>query len=385
MIEINDKSNCCGCSACVAICPNNCIKLKKDSEGFDYPEIDENVCIKCDMCEKICPVLNKKIFKDEIRKTYGGMNVNKDIKFASSSGGVFTLLAEYIINNGGVVFGAAVSKDCYFVEHIKVDRINDLAKLRGSKYVQSDVNNCFKEVEYLLKQGKLVLFTGTPCQVAGVKTFLKRDYDNLFTQDIVCHGVPSPKVWYEYIKDMEKRYAHKAKFVNFRHKVLGDKTYSLKIEFQNGKVYCNDKNTDVYLRGYISNLFLRPSCYECMFKGLDRCADITLADFWGVEDYAPELCGEFGVSLLSVHNEKGMWLFRNIANNLEFREFDDTPIVSNVCSIKSTPKPEKRDEFLKDFDIKKMKQFDLSKKIKIKLIIKKKLKHFANLKIIRNK
>lgn len=374
MLQILDKTLCSGCFACQAACPKKCIDLKQDDNGFYYPMIDRANCIDCRACEKTCPILNTVNTKDELRKNYGVINNDPSIRKASSSGGIFTLIATYVINNGGVVFGASMSEDCYSVEHIKIDKLEDLSKLRTSKYVQSKIGKCFTEVKEYLESGVTILFTGTPCQIGGLKAYLNKDYPNLITQDIVCHGTPSLAIWKSYVKQKEDEYQSKVISVNFRYKSPNKATYSLRMEFENDQVYCSDRHTDLYLRGFLSNLFLKPACYECRFKGVDREADITLADFWGVANYAPNLNKDFGVSLVTLHTQKGISIFNKIKNNTEFIEVDDKPLIENSCSVKSTLKPEGYDKFWNEYEMLGAKvlekYFQLTLKEKTKRVVK---------------
>lgn len=205
MISIKDKKACCGCGACVQRCPKQCITLHEDSEGFLYPVADASVCINCGLCEKVCPVINQHTAHEPLQ-TFAAKNPNEAVRAASSSGGVFTMLAERVIKSGGVVFGAAFDQQ-WKVVHTCATTIGGLQKFRGSKYLQSQTNNTFKEAEAYLKQGRQVLYSGTPCQVAGLKRYLRKDYDNLLTLDFICHGVPSPGVFRTYLRDEINRHS----------------------------------------------------------------------------------------------------------------------------------------------------------------------------------
>ena len=239
MIEIIDKKNCCGCSACAQICPRKCILMQEDDEGFLYPKVDKKSCIDCHLCERVCPVLNQSKPKKPL-KVYASINKDENIRLCSSSGGIFTALAEKVIAEGGVVFGARFD-DKWEVVHDYVETKEDLSKFRGSKYVQSRIENCYKEAEVFLKAGRIVLFSGTPCQIAGLILFLKKSYNNLLTVDFVCHGVPSPGVWRRYLKEEIARQCDRKNTVlprpisekdtrvtgiSFRDKALGWKKFS---------------------------------------------------------------------------------------------------------------------------------------------------------------
>ncbi len=278
--------------------------------------------------------------------------INKDIciREKSSSGGVFTLVAEYVINKGGVVFGAAFN-DENNVEHICVTEKEALDKLRGTKYVQSNLGTSYKEAKALLDEGKSVLFTGTPCQVGGLKSYLGKDYDNLYCQDIVCHGIPLPSVWEKYKAYREKMAGAKIKEISFRNKSKGWKRYSVQFVFENGKIYTERASEDLYMRAYLSDLCLRESCYDCKFKLLERQADITLADFWGVENIASDMDDDKGTSLVLVHSDKGKKILDAILDKAKVQESDlQKAVAFNKAAIVSANKPDKRESFLKDIE-----------------------------------
>ena len=306
MLEIDNKSLCSGCHACANACPQNCIQMISYEEGFWYPQVDKDNCIECGLCEKVCPILHK-WQSDENRLTtaMAAINLNEEIRLKSSSGGIFTLIAEEIINQGGVVFGAAFANDFRSVHHIFVDNTKDLEKLRGSKYVQSKIGDTYKQAKDFLDGGRMVLFTGTPCQIGGLYSYLRKPYENLFTQDIICHGVPSPMVWKKYVDEREKKAASTTQRMFFRHKKYGWKTFAVLFEFLNSTVYMKNLHDDSFMRAFLSNLCLRPSCYNCSFKSIKRQADITLADFWGVQNELPEMDDDKGTSLVLVHSVKG--------------------------------------------------------------------------------
>ncbi len=338
---------CTGCGACVQICPTACISMKADAEGFWYPTIDRTQCINCHLCDRQCPVLAPKNSFAWEKHYYAAYNKKEMDRLASSSGGFFTLLAEQIIKQGGVVFGAAFMPD-FSVEHIVVDNFEELYKLRGSKYVQSKIGNCYKAAKKYLEQGRKVLFTGTPCQISGLNSFLGREYGNLYTQDIICHGVPSPLVWEKYIKYREKKAASKTQRTFFRHKKYGWKMYSVQFEFENCTEYIQVHSADLYMVSFLRNWSLRPSCYECSFKGLDRSSDITLADFWGIDNIAPEMNDDKGCSLVMVNSQKGQDLFNSIADNVCSMSVDINEAVKyNSSAISSVKIPEQREKFLK--------------------------------------
>lgn len=351
MIEITNKKDCCGCFACANICPKSCIEMLSDNEGFLYPKVDIEKCVDCGLCEKICPIINKPEMAENKQIALAVINKDEDIRLNSSSGGVFTLLASEIIEKGGVVFGAALSEDCKSVSHISVQNSEELVALRGSKYVQSKIGNTYSQVKALLEKGKKVLFSGTPCQISGLYAFLNKEYENLFTCDFICHGVPSPLVWEKYIELREEKASSKTDKVFFRDKQKGWRNYLVQFQFQNGVRYVQSNTEDLYMRGFISDIYLRPSCYDCKFKGTNRPSDITLADFWGVENLCPEMYDNKGTSLLIVNSEKGKKIFGLISDSTINKEVDlDTAISFNSAAIKSVTMPKKRDDFFAELN-----------------------------------
>ena len=306
MIHITEPKNCCGCNACVQACPKHCIRMQEDSEGFLYPFVDRESCIDCGLCERVCPVINQ----NEPQKpvvTLAAVNSDESVRLASSSGGIFTLLAERTIDNGGVVFGAAFDEN-WDVKHICIDSKSELPKLRGSKYVQSIIGNCYKEAKTYLDTGKEVLFSGTPCQIAGLKRFLHKEYKNLKTVDVVCHGAPSPLAWRKYLDEVSSMYnIAQVTDIKFRDKTEGWKNFSLSIKYKDKegaeKTFRETLNENVFMRCFLSNLCLRPSCYACPARNGKSGSDITLADLWGTENICPGLDDDKGVSLVLLRNK----------------------------------------------------------------------------------
>ena len=355
MIKINKKENCSGCNACAAACPKNCIKMISDNEGFLYPSVDENICVKCGLCDKICPILNNKLNSSHSFESTAFAAINKDdeIREKSSSGGVFTLLAEEVLNRNGVVFGAAFV-DNFEVGHICVDNLEDLAKLRGSKYVQSKIGNTYIQAKEYLENGREVLFSGTPCQIEGLLSFLNKTYDNLITQDIICHGVPSPMVWKKYVDNRTTLAGASVRRISFRHKNYGWKKYSLSFSFENDKEYLCQLGADPFMNIFLHDLCLRPSCYNCAFKYKYRKSDITLADFWGVQNIVPQMDDDKGTSLLIIHSNKGQILTDKIKEKMVIEEVDlDEAIEYNPAMVRSVAKSKRRIKFLKAIKINK--------------------------------
>ena len=333
--------------ACFNACPKNCITMKDNSEGFWYPKIDSELCIDCGLCEKVCPVLTE--YKGNPKgKAYAAINNDEDIRLKSSSGGVFTLLAETIINKGGIVFGAAFDED-FKVRHVLVESVSDLEKLRGSKYVQSQIGDTYRLAKTMLENGRMVLFSGTPCQISGLKSYLRKPYENLIMQDIVCHGVPSPNVWGRYVSLREEKALAKTSKVTFRNKEQGWKNYLVSFDFKNSAKYSQTVGRDSYMKAFLSELCLRPSCYDCHSKSLERESDITLADFWGVENVAPSMFDNKGTSLILVNSAKGEKLFDAIKDGIKYKEVDINEAVKfNSAAYKTVAKPKNRDEFMEE-------------------------------------
>lgn len=347
MIKITQKENCTGCYACKNICPEDCITMGSDFEGFRYPTVDIKSCVECGLCEKVCPIIHKKVIENN-PKAYACYNKNEKTRMESSSGGLFTLIAEQIIDNGGIVFGALFDNE-FNVIHDYVDIKENLSKLRGSKYVQSKIGDMHKKVKCDLLQGKQVLFTGTPCQIAGLKSYLQKDYDNLFCIDNICHGVPSPKVWQNYISYQEKYFKSSLSKINFRNKDTGWKDYSVYISFENNDEYKNKFNNDLYMKAFLKDICLRPSCYQCEFKSLHRQSDITLADYWGIQSMIPDMDDDKGTSLIFVNSERGQVMLEKIKAQILYREVDiNKAVVYNPSAVKSSVRNPRREDFFKE-------------------------------------
>lgn len=316
MIDIKEKKDCCGCSACVQKCPKQCISLKEDCEGFLYPEVDKSICIDCGLCEKVCPILHQGEERKPL-KVYAAKNYNEEIRKLSSSGGIFTLLAEKVIKEGGVVFGARFDEN-WEVKHDYTETIEGLSAFRGSKYVQSRMEDNYQKTEIFLKQGRNVLFSGTPCQILGLKRFLKTNYDRLLTLDIICHGVPSPLVWRKYLgNECIILNADKISGISFRDKIEGWKKYSFKLDMITSNeskkvVKIEPFRRNLFMRGFLANLFLRPSCYACAFRVGKSLSDITIGDFWGIHRLYPKFDDDKGVSLVLCNTHVGEKFFNEI-------------------------------------------------------------------------
>ena len=294
---------CCGCGVCFNKCPTKAISMKSDTDGFLYPVIDNKKCINCGLCVKSCPVFQPTYTNTKNPECYAAMAPD-ELRLKSSSGGLFSLFAEHILDNGGCVCGAAFKPD-WSVHHIIIDSKEDLEKLRGSKYVQSDTENVYQEIKQRLKKQQPVLFSGTPCQVAGLYKFLEKPSDMLLTIEIVCHGTPSPAVWQQYLKE----YNAEIETVSFRDKSIFQWATTMNILFKNKNEVHLLPEDDPYFKTFLPNISLRKSCGSCPFATLPRQADITLADFWGIEKFNPQLNDKMGTSLILTNTEKGRKYF----------------------------------------------------------------------------
>ena len=333
------KKECCGCNACVNICEKQCIRMIVDEEGFAYPQIDTDKCVDCGKCKVVCPVdVNQDSHYSEPHfDAYVAYNKEKNIRQSSSSGGVFYALAEKIISEKGIVYGAAMTADCKHVQHISVSQEQELAHLQGSKYVQSGIGKVYKTIKGELKDGKKVFFTGTPCQIEGLKAFLGKDYENLICMDIICHGVPSQRVWREYLEEIENKAGAATRNVEFRNKKYGWRMYSLLIEFENGQTYRNVLKNDLFGQAFLQNLCLRPICHDCPFKKVNRVSDITIGDCWNVRNVIKD--DDKGLSLILIHSQKGRQLFEAVKETLTSVEIpsesvikDNTPLYMSAIS-----------------------------------------------------
>ena len=315
-MRLANKRFCSGCSACYAACPNHAISMEADGEGFLYPQIKTSDCVDCGICKKVCPVLHQEESRLPL-SVYAARANDEGVRMKSSSGGIFSLIAQRTLSHGGAVFGAAFDENDWHVYHRCVDDEVGLCKLRGSKYAQSDIGNSFADVARELRNGREVLFSGTPCQVAGLRRYLSIvrgvPTDRLYLIDVVCHAVSSPLVWKKY---MELRVASEYKGlacdlsrivrVSFREKKYGWKKFFMTMEFANGSRYEKAFSEDLFFRGFLFELYNRPSCHNCSSRGLRSGSDMTIGDFWGVDSIIPELDEDKGVSLILVNTKKGI-------------------------------------------------------------------------------
>lgn len=324
MIEITNKSDCTGCHACYNICPRHCIEMKADEEGFLYPIIDKERCIRCGMCVHICPMREKTALL-ETPQLYYGWVCDEQLRRKSSSGGIFSVLAEWILSHDGVVYGAGYDNDL-MVMHKRITTLDEVEKLRGSKYVQSSVGDTFGQVKEDLENKTWVYYSGTPCQIAGLRNYLGKEYDNLICQDIICHGVPSPKVWKMYIDACGRRNGAAVIKADFRNKSGGWTGYRMMLKFQNGKEYKVRHDKNLYMKLFLKNVILRSTCYSCHYKEDRRISDIALADFWGVQKIFPQLFDDKGISLILINSEKG----ERLLNSIKGKKVEIYPLQRNI-------------------------------------------------------
>ena len=341
------QEECTGCRACANACPKGCISFRKNKEGFLYPQIDYSKCIHCGKCIRVCPVYNN-LKIDHINKCLA-VKANDKVRKNSSSGGVFYHLAEEVLNRSGVVFGAAFD-ETMDLKHIAVTDIKDLQKLQGSKYLQSNTKNTFKKVKEYLENNKPVLYVGTPCQIKGLHLFLNKKYDNLYTVDVICHGVPSPLVFLKYISKLEEKNNSNITKYSFRNKDEGWEKFHTKIEFEDGNIINERFDQNVYMKGFLRNLYLRKSCYACSAKKFTSGSDITLGDFWGIQEELPEFNDDKGCSVVFINTSHGEDLFNSVQENFEIKKISDKVIKYNKSVLESVFENKNRERFFDDLD-----------------------------------
>lgn len=355
MIQIEDKSKCCGCCACVDVCAHHAITLKTDIEGFWYPEVDKDKCVECGLCEKVCPELHieelKKNDFDKPAHTIAAINKNMSVRWDSTSGGAFSALADVMYAQGGYVSGAVYNED-FSVSNYISNNPEDLIRLRSSKYLQSKAEGLYKQIRDLLRNGEKVLACGTPCQMAALRSFLRKDYENLIIVDFICRGVNSPKVYRKYLDSLEKQYGGKVIYVKAKNKELGWRNLTRKVVFDNGKAYYGVHMDDDFRRGYHTNVFCRPSCYHCQYKGFPRMADITIADYWGIERVDKNLDNNIGTSMILLNSKKGIEYFEKVKDKLEWEETNFDSILPGNIALRKSIEPAKIDRktFFEDLD-----------------------------------
>ena len=347
MINVENKIDCCGCSACESICSKDAISLMPDTEGFLYPIVDLSKCIDCHICEKVCPVIYRKnnSFIKTFKELYAVRHKSADILQNSSSGGFFSALANYVLKKGGVVFGVVYDINM-IVKHVAIERCEDLWKLRGSKYVQSELKGIFNQVKVILNSGRLVLFSGTPCQVEGLNLFLRKKYSNLITVDLVCHAVTSPKLFSEYINYIEKKFKRKVEWLNMRDKFKTgwNHHFIMRIRFKGNKSTYLKRNMYSWLSIFGSEMASRPSCHSCSFTNKSRPGDFTIADFWDDKRLRPDIYSDKGTSLCIINTAEGTKIMKELKQNLYYWNISEEE-AWQPCLESPTLAHEKRDEF----------------------------------------
>ena len=369
MIKIQSKQDCCGCAACVQRCPKRCISMKEDNEGFLYPVVDESICIDCGLCEKVCPIINRPE-KLPVKEVLAVKNRNEAERMASSSGGVFIALAKKMIEKGGVVFGAVFDEN-WEVMHTYAETLDEVKSMMGSKYLQSRIGNSFRDVEKFLKEGREVLFTGTPCQVTALHNYLRKDYPNLLSVDFLCHGVPSPGVWRKYLDEEFQLSARRAAAgkntvlssslksvpvitgIEFRDKTLnGWKKYSFVVRGQSASKA--DKNSvllsrihreNLYMKGFLADVYLRPSCYQCKYKNGVSHSDLTIADYWGINQLMPDFDDDKGVGLVLVNTATGKEVFAVLDMEVRRSTLADARRYNNGFKVEVKEHPKRKEFF----------------------------------------
>lgn len=379
MIEIIEKKDCCGCGACAQKCPKHCISMTMDNEGFFSPSVNKSLCVECGLCEKVCPIINQETQREPFKCTaIKGKRI--DLVKKSSSAGVFFLIAEKIIQNKGIVFGARFNEN-WDVVHSWTDTLEGIEPFMTSKYVQSQMGDSYKMAEVFLKNGRMVLFSGTPCQIAGLKHYLRKDYNNLLCVDVICHGVPSPGIWREYLKyeispkgrknsvssssysPLSKQDAKRIKCISFRDKELGWKKFSFVLLPSQG-LGRSEKNTvsssyrpiikqkhyhNVYMQSFLNNLTLRQSCFDCPARRGKSGSDILLGDFWGVTRLYPNFYDSNGVSMALAYSKKGLRLLEEL--DTHSIEIDYSDAKSNLNILIDEKEPQERKDFFLDFQV----------------------------------
>lgn len=352
LIEINNKADCCGCTACAGICPVNCIVMYEDNEGFCYPNLKLEDCVNCGACEKVCPILNVK--KEEPFEQEGYIVQNRDQKVLreSTAGGAFTAIEKYVLNEKGVIFGVELS-DNLKAQHIYIESEDELYRFRNSKYVQSVLSpggDTHRQVKTFLEKGRYVCFSGTPCQVEGLKNYLKKDYSNLLTVDVVCRAVPSPMIFRKYVEYQEKKLSDKIQSVRFRDKHYGYKYSTMNvITNRNQGNYHKGVESDPWLRAFFSNICDRPSCHECHFRKRYRVSDFTIWDCFHAGRYSKELDNDKGATRMLVHTAKGREVFHSICVDFKFIKVEPEKIIDGAYEMKESVQPnEQREVFFAD-------------------------------------
>lgn len=385
---IQDKNKCSGCGACENVCKRNAISMKPDSYGFLYPSIDPSQCVKCGECVRVCDFRKDDSHFEDKYEYYGVVNKNHETLFNSSSGGAFSALAEWTLQQGGVVYGCALNSEL-MPEIVCVDKTEDLSILHGSKYVQANVNYSYRNVLNKLKEGCLVLFSGTPCQCAALRSYLKTPYDNLFCVELLCHGVPNSIMYADFLRQIEKRIHGKIETINFRNKKLGWGAL-LKVAYKtkkgkNKEAYYKPEEFSYYYNFFYRSLFFRESCYFCKYANRNRQSDFTIGDFWGGQSYCPSYNATEGISVLIAKGDKAISIVPSLRNylNLKAVKLEDIASQNKQVLLPSSKDPEYEKEIEQYLNLGPDKYEELYNKLHRNLIIKGKVRRMMPLRLKR--
>ncbi len=347
-MKLAERNVCTGCQACASACPQQCIHVETDPEGFYRPSVETEQCVDCGLCESSCPIMHPLTIRAHEPVAYAAYSLNSTLRMDSSSGGIFSELAQEVLKQHGAVFGAAYD-DNFKVIHICAEKTEDVTKLRGAKYVQSDLGDTFLNIQKRLDSKQLVMFSGTPCQNAGLKAFLRKEYNNLICVDFVCHGVPSPMAWQKYLEYQARLCNGNGSImaINMRAKNTGWSRYAYSSQFRCAdNTVCSIRNGDnLFMKLFVGDYLSRESCADCRFRGYQRVSDITLGDFWGIWDIAPDMDDNRGTSLVLCQSEKGIQFFSGIADRLALKEVSlEETSWQNPSMLRSSAKNPKRRE-----------------------------------------
>lgn len=377
MIEIKEKKDCCGCAACANICPQSCVTMQEDAEGFCYPVIDIEVCINCGLCEKVCPVINVKKEQPFEQEGYVVQAKDSQVLRESTAGGAFSVLAKRILKEGGVVFGVEMLTP-QMACHTYIENERELTRYRGSKYIQSYIDeSVYKQTKNFLQQGRKVLFSGTPCQIEGLVCFLGKTYEDLITVDVVCRAVPSPKIFRKYIEYHEKHMKKRIKRAKFRDKYYGYKYATMNLTTEDDKSdYHRGRESDIWYRAFFSNICDRPACYECKFKKRYRVSDFTIWDCFPIWRFSKELNNDKGATRVLIHSEKGKALWKQVEGDFFWEKINSDLLVKDSKEmLEVVQKNESRERFFVDAELLSVddlfsKYFPVSWKVKVERLIR---------------
>jgi len=346
MVNEKEKKDCCGCRACELACPKKAITMVEDEKGFWYPVIDESLCDQCGICDQVCGFVDGYKNHGDNPEVLAVKNIDEEVRKTSTSGGMFVAISDEVLQQDGVVYGAGYGEDLS-VRHKRAETEEQRDEFKGSKYVQSDLGDTFLQVRRDLQNGRKVLFTGTPCQVSALTSFLRKDYHNLFTVDVLCHGTPSNKLWQEHLAVIEKVNKSRVIHVNFRDKTIGWHQPRTKIVFQE-KIIGKIKGEQSYFQLFNPNYMLMPACHNCKFRNFARPSDMTIADFWGIEKSMPEFDDNKGVSLVLVNSDKGKTFLKNIQDKMVIKRSAKEHCALDQI-IEPVPKNKKSDQFWREY------------------------------------